>query len=306
MKSIAILVTHDYYPNRPDRSEPDYAGVQLKLLGGALKAKGFEAIPVFWQDEGNEWRKFAAVLPLMAWNYPREVDLFIRRLKEIEASGVALLNTADVVAANMDKNYLAELAAKGAPVPPTISVEVCTAQAISDSFDILNCDEIIIKPRIGAGAWRQARLMRGEDLPSADMLPPGAALIQPFLPSVATQGELSMLYFGGVFSHALMKTPQKGDYRTQGQYGAREVQIDAPQAAHDAATIVLAKSYGAPHTYARVDLVQGEGGAWLLMELELIEPWLYLSFDGADGHKAAGLAASAILEKISQIDTNPS
>jgi glutathione synthase/RimK-type ligase-like ATP-grasp enzyme len=298
MKVIAILVTHGYYPSRPDRSEPEYVEDQLALLRPALAQHGFALQPVFWQDAGTDWSRFVAVVPLLAWNYPRQVDTLLARFDEIEAQGVRLLNDAKTLRANMDKSYLAELALRGAPVPATISVDVCTPELILGCFGHFGVDEIIIKPRIGAGAWRQVRLKRGESTPSPDILPPAAALIQPFLEAVTQEGELSMLYFGGTFSHALIKKPQVGDYRTQGQYGAAELAIQAPADAQIAAQAILAQAEGAPFTYARVDLVRGPNGEWLLMELELIEPWLYLTHDGSDGHHGAALFAKAISAQL--------
>ena len=260
MKIIAILVTHGYYPSRLDRSEPDYAKDQLALMGVALAGYDIRIEPVFWQDNGVDWSRFAAVMPLLAWNYPQHVDILLARLDEIESIGVPVLNAPQVLRANMDKSYLADLAQRGAPVPPTRSVDSCTPAIILSSFDHFDTDEIIIKPRIGAGAWRQARLKRGEAVPSADVLPPAAALIQPFLPAVTDEGELSLLYFGDIFSHAVLKRPQAGDYRTQGQFGARETGVPAPPDALTAAREVLDRAEGAPFTYARVDLVRGYDG----------------------------------------------
>jgi glutathione synthase/RimK-type ligase-like ATP-grasp enzyme len=298
MKTIAILVTHGYYPSRPDRAEPDYAQDQLDLMGSALARHEIAIEPVFWQDEGTDWTRFCAVMPLLAWNYPQQVDVFIARLDEIQAANVQVLNEPATLRTNMDKGYLADLASLGAPVPPTLSVDVATPDLIIASFDHFGVDEIIIKPRIGAGAWRQARLKRGQDVPSADVLPPSSALIQPFLPAVTSEGELSLLFFGGVFSHALIKTPKAGDYRTQGQFGALETGIVPPTEALAAARAVLSKANGETLTYARVDLVRGLDGGWLLMELELIEPWLYLAHDGHEGHHGAALLAQAIHVRI--------
>jgi glutathione synthase/RimK-type ligase-like ATP-grasp enzyme len=308
MTSIALLVSHGYYPDRPDRLEPDYAGVQLKLLAAALTPYDLRPVPVFWQDEGTDWRAFGAVLPLMAWNYPQTVALFLSRLEEIERAGVPLANPAPVLRANMDKGYIQKLGERGAPVPPTMSVASCTPEIIQQAFSAFGVDEIIIKPRIGAGAWRQARLKRHDPLPSPEVLPPAAALIQPFLEAVTQVGELSLLFFGGTFSHAVMKTPLSGDYRTQGQYGAVERGVVAPDGAIEAAQVILSKADGAPFTYARVDLVKGFGDEWLLMELELIEPWLYLPHDGQGGRHGAALAAKAIanmLAKATPTKTSP-
>jgi glutathione synthase/RimK-type ligase-like ATP-grasp enzyme len=294
MKTLALLVTHDYYPSRPDRPDPDYVSKQLGLLQAACAPYEIEIKPVFWQDEGNDWASYDAVSPLLAWSYPKQTAMFLARLDEIEAAGVPLLNPAYTVRANMDKGYLADLAAKGAPVPETLALDTCTHEAILASFETLACEEIIIKPRIGAGAWRQARLKRGQAIPAAEELPPAGALIQPFLPSVTRQGELSMVYFGGVFSHALMKAPKEGDYRTQGQHGAIETSCVPDDKALAAAELVLNKALGEPTLYARVDLVAGPDGNWLLMELELIEPWLYLALDGQNGRKGAAGFAQAL------------
>jgi glutathione synthase/RimK-type ligase-like ATP-grasp enzyme len=299
MKTIAILVTHDYYPGRPDRNEPDYAQDQLRLLRTALAPLGIAIEPVFWQDPKKDWSRFEAVLPLLAWNYPQQVDVFLNCLDQIQAAGVLILNAPDVLRGNMDKGYLASLAAKGAPVPETLTVETVTPDVIQACFERFQTDEIIVKPRIGAGAWRQARLKRGAPIPPADQLPPGAALIQSFLPAVTNEGELSLLYFGGTFSHALIKTPKAGDYRTQGQFGAHERAIDPPVGALAAAQAVLNCAQGAPFTYARVDLVRGPNDSWLLMELELIEPWLYLAHDGQGGRHGAALLAKVIAARVS-------
>jgi glutathione synthase/RimK-type ligase-like ATP-grasp enzyme len=298
MKTIAILVTHDYYPSRADRSEPDYAADQLVLMNDALKPYGITTEPVFWQDPPSDWSRFSAAMPLLAWNYPQQVHLFLNCLAQIEAAGVLLLNQSDVIKGNMDKAYLAILSARGAPVPTTISVDGVAPDLVPSYFDQLGADEIIIKPRIGAGAWRQTRIKRGGVIPSSEHLPPDAALVQPFLPAVTQEGEMSLLYFGGIFSHALIKTPKQGDYRTQGQHGAVEVGIVAPADALRAAKAVLSKADGAPFTYARVDLVRGPKGDWLLMELELIEPWLYLAHDGQSGRHGAALLAKAIAARL--------
>jgi glutathione synthase/RimK-type ligase-like ATP-grasp enzyme len=305
MKTIAILVTHDYYPSRPDRADPDYAEDQLRLMSAALEPLGVRLEPVFWQDHRDDWSAFDAVMPLLAWNYPREVDTFLACLDQIEASGTLLLNDGATICGNMDKIYLAELADRGAPVPPTQVLPDLSPRRIYDCFSRFAADEIIIKPRIGAGAWRQVRLKRGESLPAADLLPPEGILVQPFLPAVTQEGEMSLLYFGGEFSHALVKVPKKGDYRTQGQFGATELGLTPPDDAKAAAQAVLAKADGAPFTYARVDLVRGHGGEWLLMELELIEPWLYLAHDGHGGTHGAALLARTIHQRLEERAITP-
>lgn len=300
MTRLAMLVTHAYWPGRPDRAESDYTLGQFLLLEPRLAALGIRAEPVFWEDDGNDWRAFDAACPLMAWNYPAAEAVFRRRLAQIDAAGARLVNPLPVLLSNMDKGYLADLARAGAPVPPTLEIDRPDAPSLERAFAALDADEIVVKPRIGAGAWRQARLRRGAPLPPPEALPPAGALVQPFLPAVAEDGEYSLLWFGGRFSHALRKVPKPGDYRTQGQHGAVELAVEAPAAALAAAEAVLACATSEPLAYARVDLVRGADGQFLLMELELIEPWLYLKQDRHDGAAGAAAFAAAMAERLSR------
>lgn len=316
MTPIALLVTHAYWPGPDPQGRHEIVGRQIDQLTRACAARGMALEPAFWEDEGQDWARYRAVCPLMAWNYPRAPERFAACLAEVQAAGAPLLNSADVIGRNLDKAYLGALAAAGAASVPTLYVSP-TEAAISAAFDALGADEIVVKPRVGAGAWRQARLKRGDRLPPAEALPPGQALIQPFLPAIETEGEASLLFFGGRFSHALMKTPKPGDYRTQGHHGAREHAWTAPADARAAAERALAawaelgtaaapralqatsSANGggeAPLLYARVDLVR-HGAGWLVMELELIEPYLYLDF-APDPEAAAGLFAGALADAL--------
>jgi len=139
----------------------------------------------------------------------------------------------------------------------------------------LSTDKVVIKPQIGGGAWRQVLYSKGEPFPSKDELPPEAALIQAFLPSVQSEGEYSFLYFGGQFSHAVLKQAKAGEYRIQSVYGGRETTYVPTREDRDAARAVLDVLDFTP-LYARVDLLRGLDGRLKLIELEMIEPYLYL------------------------------
>eukprot|EP00053_Salpingoeca_punica_P010569 m.94987 g.94987 ORF g.94987 m.94987 type:complete len:160 (-) comp15435_c0_seq3:126-605(-) len=139
-KKVALLVTHTYYPGRPDVAEDNFVEEkQVKQLRAACAALHIQTPLVFWQDAGTAWSQYDAVCPLMAWVYPRQPELFLQRLAEIEAAGVRLVNSGAVLRENMDKNYLARLASRGAPVPPTVSVEMCTEQVRRRQCVSLRC-----------------------------------------------------------------------------------------------------------------------------------------------------------------------
>lgn len=294
MKKVAVLVTHSYYDEDSTNIYKDMVHAQISQLQIAMKANGINLIPAYWEDYGNDWGQYDLVLPLMAWDYPSNTIRFLSAIDEIEKSGTKILNPPHVIRDNMNKSYLGRLYEIGAKVPPTIEIDGQSHEEILAAFNRLQCDEIIVKPIIGAGAWRQARIKRNEELPSLENLPPDRALVQPFIEGVAKNGELSMLFMGGKLSHALMKTPKEGDYRTQPKYGAKEFNVVPPETALNAAKSILANyDPNGELLYARIDMVENNGD-WLLMEMELIEPYLYGPYDGEDGKLSAKNFANAV------------
>lgn len=157
---------------------------------------------------------------------------------------------------------------------PTLWRDCADERTIARAFDELGVDEIVVKPVVGASAWRQAKLKRKDTLPGPDELPPDHAMIQPYLHAAANEGEFSFLYFDRHFSHCARKIPRDGDYRVQSMYGGREEAYHPSAAELQSAERVLS-AVEHPLLYARVDMMRGLDGELALMELELIEPYLY-------------------------------
>jgi hypothetical protein len=201
-------------------------------------------------------------------------DQFYRVMKQIDQE-TRLFNPLSILQMNGDKGYLLDLAAKGVATIPTRSVELVTRKEVETAFLAFDTDRLVIKPKVGAGAWRQVLLHRDQALPNVDQLPPAAAFLQPFLPGIQQQGELSLLFYDGQYSHGIRKTPTDGEYRIQSIYGGHEA-----AAKPDAAEMKLAQqalqALDEMPLYARVDMVPGEGGEPLLIELEMIEPYHYV------------------------------
>ncbi len=298
MTTVAYLTT-DFLDGAPIArgALPRDDGAEFALLAAACRRHDIMLHPEPWRTIGAGAGYDAAIIR-STWGYPAVWREFCSALAAVRPP---LFNDAETAAWNIDKRYLSDLAAHGAPLPRTIYLEQAEANAILSSFDMLATDEIVVKPAIGAGAWRQARLKRGDDLPAAELLPPAATIVQPFLPSVAADGETSLLYFGGAFSHACLKRAKPGDYRTQGRHGASEHPHSASAAERDAADQVMAAFAAtgrATPLYARVDIARDLCGQPVLMELELIEPVLYLAFDGAQGRRAAARLAQSLAERL--------
>lgn len=260
----------DYYENWQPMADQYRA-----LFGDALSFRS-------WTAPGD-LSSFDLVLPLLAWGYQRDAGRWTAALETWAAAALPLANPAALLRWNTDKRYLGELAAKGVAIVPTLFAEALTDAELASGHARFGA-EIIIKPAISGGADGTYRL--GADDPLPGDVAGQTMLIQPMMPAITEEGEYSLFYFGGQFSHAILKRPAQGDFRVQEQFGGREIAVAAPAEAHALAKASLAAAPEAA-LYARVDMVRGPDGDFRLMELELIEPALFLHL--ADD-KGAGLA----------------
>ena len=233
--------------------------------------------------------EFDLVMPLLAWGYHRAGPEWRAAIDRWEAAGVNLWNPPEVLRWNADKAYLGRFAERGAPVVPTRYAGRLDERVLRNAAEAFGTDRLIAKPQISASAWQTIRWSPGAPL---DGGPTGPAMIQPFLPAIEETGELSLLYFGGTFSHAISKRPQPGDFRVQPEYDGIIAAHDPAPDERAAADAILAE-VDETLLYARVDLVRGLDGAPMLMELELVEPDLYLEYDPGAGPAFAAAVAHA-------------
>ena len=176
------------------------------------------------------------------------------------------------------------------PIPPTRWTDRVTQDQVDAAFAETGAPVLIVKPTVSAGAFRTLRLTPGQPMTDA---PEGAAMIQPYLKSIETEGETSLLFFGGRFSHAVNKRPVPGDFRIQMQFGGLYRTVTPDAEAMALAEQVLA-AIAEPLLYARIDMARDADGGWLLMEAELIEPDFYLA-SAPEGGRRFAAAVSARL-----------
>lgn len=271
MTHVAVLT--------PDPADPSFAGQWpgvLERLADALSKGGITAEAAPWTDhveDASGLTRYPLVLPLIVWGYHRDHPRWMQACATWAAAGVRMLNPPSVIGWNSDKSYLGRLADKGVAIPPTIWVDSVTQADVDAAFDRFGIEVVIVKPRVSGGAWKTLRLSRGERLTDA---PDGPAMIQPYLPSIETEGETSLLFFGGQLSHAVNKRPVAGDFRIQVQYGGRYAALPEPPTGALALAEQTLAAIGEDLLYARIDMARGPDGGWLLMEAELIEPDFYL------------------------------
>lgn len=260
-----------------------------------LARRGIEVVLTPW-DCPTDWKQFAAVVVRSPWDYQKRFDQFLTVLGEIDRSGVPLWNPLSLMRWNLHKSYLLELRERGIPIVPTISGRHLTRECLLQLPVALGTEEIVIKPIVGAGAHRTHRLRfpLTEEQISAVVADHEKSeyLAQPFLNAIIDEGEYSLIYFGGEFSHAIRKRPLPGDYRSQEEFGSRLDSISPDPVMLQHAERVLAALSHEP-MYARVDLIRHAGG-FALMEIELVEPALYLSKSPGAADRFADVIAAAV------------
>ena len=300
MKKVAILASDNMMPGHPDeRADFFERDEEMGKLVPAFAAQGMALDLIPWRGASEKADEYDAMLPLLVWDYfEGNETAFTAEMAKIEAK-TRLFNKFSTLKWNANKSYLDELEHEGAPVIGTITVERVSERAVNKAFAELETDTLVIKPQIGGGAWRQVLYKKGDPFPSKAELPPEGAMIQAFLPSVIEEGEYSFLYFGGQFSHGLIKRPKKGDYRIQSFYGGTEETYEPSSAERASARAVLNALDFTP-LYARVDLLRGLDGRLKLIELEMIEPYLYLAHAKGEGaeNEGAQKLAQALAKKL--------
>ncbi|WP_439470556.1 ATP-grasp domain-containing protein [Brevundimonas sp.] len=289
MTRIAVLT--------PDPADPSYAGQWpgvLERLSRALAAADVTVEPTPWTDhieDASGLTGYPLVLPVIVWGYHRDHQRWMQACRTWEAAGVRMRNPAAVIGWNSDKSYLGRLADKGVAVPDTIWVDGVTQADVHAAFDRFGTDVVVVKPRVSGGAWKTLRLARGEVMEGA---PEGPAMIQPYLPSIETEGETSLLFFGGKLSHVVNKRPVNGDFRIQMQFGGQYVALPQPPEGALALAEATLEVIGEELLYARIDMATAPDGTWRLMEAELIEPDFYLG-SAPDGGRNFAVAVRAVL-----------
>jgi O-ureido-D-serine cyclo-ligase len=262
-------------------------------LIAALAAAGWRAEIADWDDEGVDWARFDVALLRSAWDYTERLPRFLAWV-ERTAARTRLLNAPPVVRWNSDKHYLQELAGAGVPVVPTTFVEAGAqgrspqdpATALAAFLDEHDCAELVVKPAVGAGSRDTRRHARTAEAEILGHLRPLLAvgrsmMMQPYLEGVDREGETALMFIDGQFSHAIRKGPllPPGAASTTELFAPEEIRPRVPGADELALAQRLFAQLPFPDLlYARVDLIRDAAGSPRLLELELVEPSLFLSY----------------------------
>lgn len=276
---------------RPDAFEHD---LYVDALRAGIGNRG-TVTDIGWRAPLETLAQFDAAILGTPWDYTEAKDEFLARLGELEQAGVTVCNPLAVVRWNSDKLYLKELGEREAVTIPTVWPERAGPADVLAAFEHFQTDRVVVKRRVGAGAIGQDSFTR-DNPPPADWSLDQAAMIQPFLPAIQTEGEQSFIFIDGALSHALLKQATGGDYRIQTLYGGFETPLDPAPADRAAAEAVFALlPFDQPPLHARIDMVRLEDGRLAVIEAELIEPYLYPE----QGPNLGSMLADGILRRAS-------
>ncbi|WP_437317698.1 ATP-grasp domain-containing protein [Sorangium sp. So ce385] len=255
---------------------------ETRVLPREFARLGAEMTTAAWRDPEVDWARFDAVLPKACWDYAERPIEFFAWLDRLRDVGARLLNPLELVRWNSDKRYLLDLRGAGVSVAPLVYVDRGGPRDLRAELASLGWGELVFKPAISAGAYRTFRASSPDAGGVAEqievILRDSGLLVQPFFPEIPRDGEWSFLFFGGEFSHALLKVPSRGDFRTQATFGATVTAQEPPPTLLDQAAAVVGALPGKT-AYARVDGFIRDGRLQV-MEVELIEPYLYLEHGG--------------------------
>ncbi|MGH8129916.1 MAG: ATP-grasp domain-containing protein [Steroidobacteraceae bacterium] len=246
-----------------------------------LAKRGWEVETLPWNRRETDWKRFDLVVIRSTWDYQHHAEPFLGVLAEIERSGTRLANSSQIVRWNMRKTYLKDLAARGVATVPTLWRDQLGPDELLPLFDEMQSDEAVIKPVMSGnaeGTWRLDRVTAQAMATEIEAyFAQRPLMIQPFERGIVDEGEFSMIYLNGLHSHSILKVPKHGDFRVQEEHGS-DIRSVSPEPALRTAGDAAIAAIGHKLLYARADLVRS-GDDFLVMELELVEPALYLRMD---------------------------
>ncbi len=246
-----------------------------RLAAAALRDRGVHVEPVVWTDPGLP--RVDTIVVRSTWDYHHRPGEFIAWMDRCSVAGIRLWNPAGVLRWNLDKRYLHQVEGDGVAMVPTLWADAACpplARVLADR----GWDDVVVKPAVSASGWRTFRASphtaAAHERRFRETLSGGSAMIQPFLSEIAAEGEWSLVFLGGRYSHAVLKRPAPGGFLVQKEHGGSYAPATPPPAMRADAEHAIAKVPG-PLLYARVDGIRRDSRL-VLVELELLEPDLFL------------------------------
>lgn len=315
-----VILTDKRYAGQPSSKGPvagyvDNLLLEDRLVADALRELGLDVDRRAWCDASMDWNRTRSAVFRTTWDYFDRWNEFSPWL-ENTARQTRLFNAPALVRWNLDKHYLQDLDRTGVVVVPTTYVDQGAHVPLSQAADAHGWSKVVIKPAIAGGAVDTYLVNLQDDAHVLSPQPPNQEhretlwhnlvakqdmLVQPFLTNVVRAGEVSLVWIDGKVTHGVLKQAKSGDFRVQDDHGGTVNLIDVDtemaslaQGIMDQCLSLCSERNWEPPLYARVDVMRGEGGEWMLSELEMVEPELWFRFCP----EAAHILAKAIKERL--------
>ena len=273
-----ILLTEEKYEN-PSKKDVYIENIlkEDEIIQAALEKKGLSSIRWSWDKKGVDWSDGKLLLFRTTWDYHHRRKEFFSWLEKT-AYKSHFVNPINTVKWNVDKHYLVELESKGVNIAKTKIFEKGDRRDLMKDFKSFNAEEVVMKPLISAGGRHTYRI-RNETISAneeifSSLLNDEAIMLQEFQKDILINGELSLIFFGNNYSHAILKKAKPGDFRVQDDFGGSVHDYTASKKEIDFARFTIEKIEPTP-VYSRVDIFKDNDGNLALAELELIEPELW-------------------------------
>lgn len=266
------------------------------LVTMALEKKGLRVGRKSWSDPDFDWKVASSVLFRTNWDYFDRFEEFYGWVQQI-SEFTQFINSIDILNWNIDKHYLEDLGKKGLPIIPTRFIPRQSLLSLSELHNLTGWNHTVVKPAIG-GAARHTFQITSRNLHEVEehlkpFMEQEDFMLQPFQYSIPEEGEISLMVFGGVYSHAILKKAKPGDFRVQDDFGGTVYEHRATDGEIDLAIQAVMACPEQP-AYARVDIMKDNEGNLAVSELELIEPELWFRFKPG----SADLLAEAIIAQL--------
>ncbi|MEX0723168.1 MAG: hypothetical protein WD053_04800 [Gracilimonas sp.] len=292
-----VLLTDSRYvdPNIPGEYVQNIL-TEDKLVREALERKGLRVERKDWADQEFDWAETKAILFRTNWDYFDRFGEFQKWISRASAMS-EFINSISLFNWNVDKHYLAELSKKGVRIVPTRYIPRGSSLCLERLHEFTGWQNSVVKPAIG-GAARHTYNITSQNISIisnklAGVMMKEDFMLQPFQNSVPERGELSLMFFGHEYSHAVLKKAKPGDFRVQDDFGGT---VHQHTATDDEVSFALKVVKACPEkpAYARVDMIVDNDGELAVSELELIEPELWFR----NSPKAADLLAEEVVKRL--------
>lgn len=267
-----------------------------RLLAAALEARGWEALHLSWDQTQLPWQELDGLVIRSTWDYAKRIQDFRAWLSALEVARIPVWNPLPMLRWNLDKRYLEDLEEAGVQIAPTGWIEKGGLVHLQHILELEGWKEAVVKPVISAGAantWSvDVASAPSRDMEFRKLVQDREVMVQQLLPEIRKEGELSFCFFDGEYSHAVRKTPARGEFRVQEHKGG-STEAYQPEARYVEQARSILEHVQGDWAYARVDVVR-QGKNLVLMELELLEPSMYLEYHP----QAADSFADALLKRL--------